>query len=70
MRASLKARSKGWHVQRFKSGDKDPVRFAVTLAEEAGRSMVHGAARLLVELVGNDLARIETEIGGRCIQCR
>jgi len=50
-------------VERFKTGDKDPVRFAMSVAEEAGRKLDHGAARLLVELVGSDLARIQTEMG-------
>jgi DNA polymerase-3 subunit delta len=49
-------------VQRFKTGERDPVRFAVSSAEEAGCKIDHGAARLLVELVGSDLARIQTEM--------
>lgn len=51
------------HVQRFKTGERDPVRFAVACADEAGCQIDHGAARLLVELVGADLARIQTEMG-------
>ncbi len=50
-------------VQRFKTGERDPVRFAIAFAEEAGCQLEHGAARLLVELVGADLARIQTEMG-------
>lgn len=49
-------------VERFKTGQHDPVRFAVAYAEEAGCQIEHGAARLLVELVGADLARIQTEM--------
>ena len=49
-------------VQRFKTGERDPVRFAVAYAEEAGCKIDHGAARLLVGLVGSDLGTVQTEM--------
>jgi DNA polymerase III subunit delta len=50
-------------VERFKTGEQDPVRFAVATAAEAGCTIGHRAASLLVELVGSDLGRIQTELG-------
>jgi DNA polymerase-3 subunit delta len=50
-------------VQRFKIGEQDPVRFALGLADEAGCQMDHRAASMIVELVGSDLGRIQTEVG-------
>ena len=48
-------------VQRFKSGEKDPVRFARGFAEQAGCQMDHRTAQFLVELVGGDLGRVAAE---------
>ena len=48
-------------VERFKSGSRDPLRFAIERAEECGCTLDHRAARLLVELVGSDLGRLQTE---------
>jgi DNA polymerase III delta subunit len=48
-------------VRRFKSGERDPVRFSVERAREYGCDFDSGAARLLVELVGADLGRLQTE---------
>ena len=48
-------------VERFKSGSRDPVRFAVERAEESGCKMEMRAARILVELVGSELGRVQTE---------
>ena len=55
-------RSEFGSVQRFKSGEQDPVRFAVSVAEEAGCRVGHRSASMLVELVGSDLGRIQTEM--------
>ncbi len=48
-------------VERFKAGGRDPVRFAVERAREYGCTLDHRAARLLVELVGGELGRVQTE---------
>jgi len=48
-------------VERFKTGSRDPVRFAVERAEEGGCELDVRAARLLVELVGGELGRVQTE---------
>jgi DNA polymerase-3 subunit delta len=48
-------------VLRFKTGEKDPVRFARSFAEQAGCEMDHRTAQLLVELVGGDLGRVAAE---------
>jgi DNA polymerase III delta subunit len=42
-------------------GARDPVRFAVERAEEGGCKLDGRAARLLVELVGGELGRVQTE---------
>ena len=49
-------------VRRFKTGEADPVRFALSHAQEAGCVLDRRAAALLVELVGADLGRIQTEL--------
>lgn len=49
-------------VQRFKTGDQDPVRFAMATAEDAGCRIERRSAALLVELVGTDLGRLDTEM--------
>jgi len=48
-------------VSRFKVGQRDPVQFAVERATSCGCAMDTRAARLLVELVGSDLGRIQME---------
>jgi DNA polymerase-3 subunit delta len=53
---------KSGHVERFKSGSRDPVRFAVERAQEGGCDLDSRAARLLVELVGGELGRVQTEV--------
>lgn len=49
-------------VRRFKTGETDPVRFAMGYAQESGCVLNRRAAVLLVELVGTDLGRIQTEL--------
>lgn len=49
-------------VQRFKTGEQDPVRFALAAADEAGCQMDHRTAVLIVELVGSNLGRIQAEL--------
>ena len=49
-------------VRRFKSGETDPIRFAMGSGQEAGCVLNRRAATLLVELVGTDLGRIQTEL--------
>jgi len=49
-------------VKRFKTGEQDPVRFVIAAAEEAGCRIERRSAGLLVELVGADLGRLNTEI--------
>ena len=49
-------------VERFKTADQDPRRFAVEMAEEAGMRLAPAAADLVVELVGTDLGRVQTEM--------
>ena len=49
-------------VRRFKASEIDPIRFAMGYAEETGCSLSHRAAALLVELVGTELGRIQTEL--------
>ena len=50
-------------VQRFKTGEQDPLRFSMAAADEAGCQMSRRAASMIVELVGSDLGRIQTELG-------
>ena len=52
---------KAGEVHRFKSGERDPVRFAISHAESLGCTLDHRAARLLIELVGRDLGRVQAE---------
>ena len=49
-------------VKRFKTADQNPARFAMSYAEESGVRLEHRAAELVVELVGTDLGRIQTEM--------
>ena len=49
-------------VRRFKTGETDPVRFALGYAQEAGCVLNRRAAALLIELVGTDLGRVQTEL--------
>jgi DNA polymerase-3 subunit delta len=48
-------------VSRFKTGERDPVRFAIQCATDGGCQLDHAGARLLVELVGSDLDRVQAE---------
>jgi DNA polymerase-3 subunit delta len=50
-------------VERFKTGEQDPIRFAVKAAEEGGCTLGHRSASMLVEFVGSDLGRIQNELG-------
>jgi len=49
-------------VRRFKTADQDPIRFAISVAEDAGLRIDRRAAQIVVELVGTDLGRIQTEL--------
>lgn len=49
-------------VERFKTADQNPRRFAAKMAEEAGMRLAPAAADLVVELVGTDLGRVQTEM--------
>jgi len=49
-------------VRRFKTADQNPMQFALFTAEEAGLKMDRRAASMVVELVGSDLGRIQTEM--------
>ena len=50
------------HSQRYRTSDENPERFAVDAAAELGAELDFGAARLLVELVGSDLGRLQAEV--------
>ncbi len=50
------------HSQRFKTSDENPERFAIDAASELGAELDYSAARLLVELVGSDLGRLQAEV--------
>ena len=49
-------------VVRFKAQDSDPARFCVEAATKAGCRLQLGEARLLVEMVGTDLGRLQREV--------
>ena len=49
-------------VHRFRAKDQDPISFAVERAQAAGCSLDRRAASLLVELVGADLSRLQSEV--------